>query len=186
MNRSLPSPRILVALAAALALAVALAACGDDDSSSSDNSTEAASSSAGDTVSVQSVSGAGDVLVDAQGMALYTNDQDTMSKIACTGECASIWIPLTLPADTSAPSGPSDLESKLDVVTDPAGDQQVTLDGRPLYTFTQDSPGEASGDGFTDSFGGTTFIWSVASAGGSSGGGSGQTSTSSGGGGYGY
>jgi predicted lipoprotein with Yx(FWY)xxD motif len=190
MNRSLPAPRTLIALAAALALAVALAACGDDDSSSSDNSTTAASSSAADTVSVQSVSGAGDVLVDAQGMVLYTNDQDTSSKIACTGECTAIWIPLTLPAGSSSPTGPADVESKLDVVMNPDGDQQVTLNGMPLYTFTQDSAGEATGNGVTDSFGGTSFTWSAAGANGSSGGGAGQTSTttssSSSGGDYGY
>jgi predicted lipoprotein with Yx(FWY)xxD motif len=184
-----PLHRSLATLTAALALALGIAACGDD-SDSSDNSTTgtAAAAAAGDTVSAQSVSGVGSVLVDANGMVLYTNDQDTMSKIACTTECAAIWIPLTLPAGTSEPTGPADVQSKLGVVTDPAGDQQVTLNGKPLYSFTQDSSGEATGNGLTDSFGGTSFTWTAAGAAGSSEGGGGQTSTSSGSGGgdYGY
>jgi len=182
------SARTTVLATAALALALGVAACGDDDSSSSDNSTTAASTATGsETVSVQSVSGVGDVLVDAEGQVLYTNDMDTGSKVACGGECAAIWVPLTVSAGTD-PTGPADLGGKLGVVTNPAGDQQVTLDGKPLYTFTQDSPGEATGDGFSDSFGSTSFTWSVASAGGGGAATAPETTTSSSdsSGGYGY
>ena len=190
MIRNHLSPRTAVLLTAALALALGVAAGGDDDSISSDNSSTAASTTTGsDTVTVQSVSGVGDALVDAEGQVLYTNDMDTGSKVACSGECVAIWVPLTVSAGTT-PTGPSDLGGKLGVVTNPAGDQQVTLDGKPLYTFTQDSAGEATGDGFTDSFGGTTFTWSVASNGAGAAATTPETTTSSSsssdGGGYGY
>jgi predicted lipoprotein with Yx(FWY)xxD motif len=46
----------------------------------------------------------------------------------------------------------------------PDGFDQVTLDGAPLYTFADDGgPGRVTGDGLSDSFGGETFTWSVAS-----------------------
>jgi predicted lipoprotein with Yx(FWY)xxD motif len=135
---------------------------------------------------VQSISGVGDVLVDSQGQALYTNDQDSGSTVACSGECAAIWIPLALPSGANSASGPSEVESKLGVITNPDGNQQVTFDGKPLYTFAQDGAGEATGDGVTDSFGGTSFAWTAATAsGGSSTSGGGGTSTSSGSGGSG-
>ena len=36
----------------------------------------------------------------------------------------------------------------------------MTLDGRPLYRFAEDSEhGKATGDGATDSFGGQQFTW---------------------------
>ena len=44
---------------------------------------------------------------------------------------------------------------------------QLTFNGKPLYTFVQDSPGQATGNGVTDSFGGTSFTWTAASTGGS-------------------
>ena len=171
----------------AIGVTALIAACGSN-SSSSDTTSSVSSTSSSDTVSVQSISGVGDVLVDSQGQALYTNDQDNASSVACSGECAAVWIPLTLPSGTGSASGPSEVQSKLDVVTNPDGKQQVTFDGKPLYTFASDGAGEATGDGVTDSFGGTSFTWSAATAsGGSSTSGGGATSTSSGSsGGYGY
>jgi predicted lipoprotein with Yx(FWY)xxD motif len=117
------------------------------------------------------------VLVDTEGMVLYTNDQDTGSKIACTGECLSFWTPLNAPSSGQPTSADSSVQSKLGV----AGGQ-VTFDGKPLYTFVQDSPGKATGDGFQDSFGGTTFTWTAAATGGAPASSSSTTTDSSGGG----
>jgi hypothetical protein len=36
---------------------------------------------------------------------------------------------------------------------------QVTVDHRPVYTFAEDSPGKATGNGATDLFGGHRFRW---------------------------
>ena len=44
----------------------------------------------------------------------------------------------------------------------PDGSQQVTFEGRRLYSFTQEGPGQASGDGLSDSFGGQPFTWHAA------------------------
>ncbi len=47
----------------------------------------------------------------------------------------------------------------------PDGAEQVTLDGAPLYAFAEDSPGQVTGDGVQDSFGGKAFTWHVIAAG---------------------
>jgi hypothetical protein len=44
----------------------------------------------------------------------------------------------------------------------PDGDMQLTYDGLPLYTFTEEDPGQMEGDGFVDDFQGTHFEWEAA------------------------
>jgi predicted lipoprotein with Yx(FWY)xxD motif len=162
----------LVALAAAVVFA--LAACGGG---SSDSMPAAAG---GETVLVEAVDGVGDVLVDAQGDALYSPDQEAGGKVLCTDACTSIWVPLTLP-DGDQPTGSSDVRAKLATVERPDGSTQVTFEGKPLYTFAEDpEPGTVTGNGSQDAFGGTSFTWHVAAPGPVSGG---STSTE---GGYGY
>jgi predicted lipoprotein with Yx(FWY)xxD motif len=168
MTSRRPSRLTIAALAlVAIAASVALAACGGDDS---DSENTAAGSTTGtvagaDTISVQSVGGL-DTLVDADGNALYFNDKDTASKIACTAECASIWLPVTTQSGQPS-SDDSSVEAKLGVVATPDGASQVTFEGTPLYTFTEDTPGQVTGNGFTDSFAGVTFTWTAATAKGS-------------------
>lgn len=156
--------RGFLSLIAVPVLAIGLAACGDSSNSDSGSSNAASTapaqtSASSDTVSTKSVGGVGTVLVDSSGAVLYTNDQDTGSKIACTGECLSFWTPLS-PSGGQPTSADSAVQAKLGVTNG-----QVTFDGMPLYTFVQDKPGQATGDGFQDSFGGTTFTWTAAATG---------------------
>ena len=44
----------------------------------------------------------------------------------------------------------------------PTAPRQVTHEGHRLYTFTLDSSGEATGEGFSDTFGGQRFTWHAA------------------------
>ena len=113
-------------------------------------------------VSNESIDGT-DVLVDSQGRALYSADQEQGGEVLCTAECASIWDPVPASDGDSAPA-----ELKLDEVERPDGGMQLTYEGRPLYAFTEEGPGELTGDGFVDSFDGTRFSWSAATAAGGS------------------
>ncbi len=162
MNRK-RAPLLTVAVMALVA--IGLAACGGS-SNSSDSASAAANTTAtgSDTVSTKSISGVGTVLVDSKGMALYTNNQDSGMNVACTGSCTAIWVPLMAPSSGQPTSSDQAVQAKLGMVKSKGG-SQVTFGGMPLYTFVQDSPGQVTGNGVTDSFGGTSFTWTVASTG---------------------
>jgi predicted lipoprotein with Yx(FWY)xxD motif len=170
--------RAILGIAILPVLAIGLAACGGSSSNDSSNSSSDPAGS-GATVATKSIAGTGTVLVDSKGAVLYTNDMDTAGKIACDASCTAIWVPLAAPS-----GGPTAADtatgSKLGAAKRPDGSMQVTFDGKPLYTFVEDSPGQATGDGFSDQFGGTHFVWTAARSGGSGGqAGSAPTTTSS-------
>jgi predicted lipoprotein with Yx(FWY)xxD motif len=140
---------VIGAAALAVGLAIAVAATGGSGGSTK---------TSGATVSVKRIGGAGSVLVDAKGRALYRSDQERRGMVLCTGACLSFWQPLTV---SGAPKGNS-LPGKLAVVRRPDGGRQVTYDGKLLYRFKLDKPGKVTGDGFKDAFGGQKFTWHVA------------------------
>ena len=151
----------LLIVAAAVVAVLALAACGGGG----DNGNASAPSSNGTaTVSVEEIGDAGSVLVDSAGKALYESDEEADGSVVCTDACAEFWKPLTI--DSGAPTG--DVSGELGVAERPDGTRQVTLDGRRLYMFVQDGPGEVTGDGFSDAFDGQQFTWHVVTADGSS------------------
>ncbi len=151
----------VVAAALIAGIAIAIAATSGGGSTGPPGAT---TSNTGGTLSAKQIDGAGSVLVDANGQALYANDQETGGMVLCDGACLSFWTPLTVSG--GAPKGDS-LTGNLGVVTRPNGDKQVTYNGKLLYTFYEDSPGEVGGDGFDDAFGGQKFTWHVVHANGS-------------------
>jgi predicted lipoprotein with Yx(FWY)xxD motif len=177
-------------LGMALPAALAIAACGGGGSSSSASSA-AASDTSSRTVSVQQLPSVGSVLVDHAGKPLYSSNLEATGKVVCdTAACNAFWKPLTLSGGKPTASAGA---GKLGVITRPDGSKQVTVNGKPLYTFSEDSPGKATGNGFTDDFGGHHFTWNVVRVGGTTGsapasGGGGSTSGNTGGSGgvYGY
>jgi predicted lipoprotein with Yx(FWY)xxD motif len=129
-------------------LAAGLVGCGGGSGSS--NSSNSNSTNA----TVNSKNGQ---LVDAKGAALYTNAQEKSGQVMCTGSCVSIWVPL---ASSGKPTAGDGVSGTLGTVKRPDGKTQVTLDGRPLYTFAQDNgSSKPTGDGAKDSFGGQQFTW---------------------------
>jgi predicted lipoprotein with Yx(FWY)xxD motif len=153
--------RLLTSVTALGVAAVLGAAC-----SSGGGGHSTAASTTGATVSVANVNGVGSVLVDARGQALYVSDQEASGMVLCTGPCNSFWKPLAPGAD-GTPSG-AVTGTSLGVIDRPDGTKQVTADGRPLYTFTEDSPGKVTGNGFSDDFGSQHFTWHAVTAQGAS------------------
>lgn len=142
---------------ALLGTAMTLAGCGTKTHSGTD-----AGASSGSTVTTRQISGAGTALTDSSGKTLYFADQEADGSVHCVGACLRFWIPLTVSTGMTPTSG-AGVTGTLSTVKRPDGSTQVTYDGKPLYTFTQDSaPGSASGNGFKDSFGGTNFSWHAA------------------------
>jgi predicted lipoprotein with Yx(FWY)xxD motif len=166
-------------LAAGVAAVLLLAACGGDDDSS-DSGAAAADSGSG-VVSVQSIDGT-DVLVDSQGHALYSTEGEKGGKILCTASCTADWEPVEASGDDASSA---DVDADLGTVKRPDGTEQLTLNGLPLYRFTQEGPGELTGNGFVDKFNGTEFEWTAATVGGGTASPD-TTTTDDGGGGYGY
>jgi predicted lipoprotein with Yx(FWY)xxD motif len=100
----------------------------------------------------------GTVLVDAKGMTLYSLTNAGVP-VACTGQCATVWPPLMLPAGSTTPVGATGVTG-LGTVSTAAG-AVVTENGVPLYRFSNDkAPGDTNGEGIT-AFGG---VWHVATS----------------------
>ena len=81
------------------------------------------------------------VLVDQNGMSLYTFDPDTATSSACNGGCAVNWPPLAAPADADEANG-------FTAITRDDGTKQWAYKGQPLYLWVNDRrPGDITGDG---------------------------------------
>jgi predicted lipoprotein with Yx(FWY)xxD motif len=165
-------PKVLIPLAVT---AVLVAGCGSDDDGSS--AAPAAAATTG-LVSAGTVDGS-DVLVDRQGKTLYTADVEK-DGIKCVDACESFWEPLQATAG-EAKQASQELDANLSVTKRPGGEEQLTFDGLPLYSFAEEGAGKLEGDGFTDDFQGTHFEWKAAKTSGGS-----SAPANSQGGGYGY
>ena len=157
--------RLMMTLGMPIAASLTIAACGSTGSSGGASSAAgSAPPSTSTTVAVRQLPAVGSALVDNTGKALYANNLETSSKILCSDSaCNAFWMPLTSRAGLpTAPAG----AGKLGVTKRPDGSTQVTANGKPLYTFSEDSPGKANGNGFQDQFAGHNFTWNVVLAGG--------------------
>jgi predicted lipoprotein with Yx(FWY)xxD motif len=161
----------------ALAIGVlALAGCGSQDDSQS-STTSGTGQGSGNVVAVSDANGHS-VLVTSSGRALYMSDEEKGQVLCTSGACRAIWTPLTVP-DKQSLTAPAPLAHKLGTIATPDGGTQVTLAGRPLYTFSFDhAAGQVNGDGEKDSFDGTDFTWHVATPAGNAPAASGSPSTS--------
>ena len=138
-------------VAATVALVVLFSACAKSSTTpASGPSPASGGGGTAVTVSAAAVPGVGQVLVTSQGMTLYYLKTETNGSIKCTGSCASAWPPLLLPSGTASASAGAGVTGKLGTIARPEGTTQVTYDGMPLYTFTSDSPGAASGQGVSN------------------------------------
>ncbi|MGN6173269.1 MAG: COG4315 family predicted lipoprotein [Streptosporangiaceae bacterium] len=171
--------RAALAGLAGAAAAIALVACGGGGSPGGAGSTGGHAAANTAVVTIRHLAGLGTVLVSASGKTIYSPEQEARGQIQCTGGCLSFWFPVTVTSTTGlhAPSGLTGVLGTIHRHDD--GRTQLTYNGRPLYTFRLDqSPGQARGSNFTDSFGGTSFTWQAVTASGAasgSGGGSAPT-----------
>jgi predicted lipoprotein with Yx(FWY)xxD motif len=105
------------------------------------------------TVAIATVPGAGKILVDTSGKALYTLTDANGTAVACTGGCLSAWPPVMVTGKVKPPKGVKGLSK--------AADNQLTSKGLPLYLFAGDTaPKQANGEGI-NSFGGTWHVVQV-------------------------
>jgi predicted lipoprotein with Yx(FWY)xxD motif len=143
-----------------LALVLVAAGCGDDgddgeaaDDTTTTTTTEAPTTTVAPTttaagpVSVQvAETGLGPTLVDADGLTVYVFDPDQGGAIACNEGCVDLWPPVAVEGDPVAGDGVD--QALLGTAERADGSTQLTVDGRPVYTFTNDAaPGDTNGNG---------------------------------------
>jgi predicted lipoprotein with Yx(FWY)xxD motif len=82
----------------------------------------------------------GSILVDPNGMTLYTFDRDTSgNKSTCEGKCTEHWVPLAAPANAEA-------KGDFTVIIRSDGSKMWAYRYRPLYTSQSDrAPGDVNG-----------------------------------------
>ena len=98
----------------------------------------------------------GTILVDQNGMTLYTLSADQPGVSTCTGGCANAWPPALVDAATAATLPPDGHLGTL-ARSDGTG-LELTWDGMPLYRFVRDTaPGDVNGNG-VNAFGGTWLV----------------------------
>jgi predicted lipoprotein with Yx(FWY)xxD motif len=140
------SKQIRFALSLGLVVAgggLGLAAGGTSSSAASSTVSKAVAAAAGTaSVAVAAATVAGrpeQVLVNIRGLPLYTYGLDTPSQSHVSGGLAALWPPLVSvsPSDAGA-------AGQLSVIADSHG-QQVRYNGHFLYTFIDDTPGQATG-----------------------------------------
>ena len=147
-------------LAAVAAVGAMLAgACSDDSSSESTSATVEVVEQGGgtstvvdDTLAPEATDVAptglqtvttdyGDAIALADGQVLYAFESDTAGTGTCTGDCAIKWPPVD-PSQATQYEG-----AELGQITRDDGQPQLTVNGRPVYTFSGDLPGEATCQG---------------------------------------
>jgi predicted lipoprotein with Yx(FWY)xxD motif len=158
-----------IMLAVAVAAVVVLAACGSSSkasvasgaqpstasSTTAPTPTTKATAATAAVVMTGTSSTMGAILVDSKGMTLYTLT-NAGAPVACTGQCATFWPPLLLPAGTVTAMGATGVSGLGTAST--SGGLQVTHSGDPLYRFSVDkAPGDTKGEGIS-SFGGTWHV----------------------------
>jgi predicted lipoprotein with Yx(FWY)xxD motif len=149
---------------AAICASLGIAACGedDDDSGADADATTPATSPAETTATggeepekSKDREGAGDkpgitietaesefgeILFDGDDQAIYIFDKESSDQSECYGECAAAWPPVLTEGDPEAGAGAD--EKLLGTTERDDGSTQVTYDGRPLYYYVDDGPGQ--------------------------------------------
>jgi D-xylose transport system substrate-binding protein len=93
----------------------------------------------------------GNILVDSNGMTLYTFKNDKPGVSNCTDTCAQNWPPLTVASMDTQPAAGTGVTAKLAVIKRTDGTYQVAADDMPLYRYVGDKkPGDTTGEAFKD------------------------------------
>ncbi len=151
-----------------LVVATALLSAGCGSSSSSSSSTNKAVAPTGSStasagtgavvIASKSLPGLGAVLVDGRGRTLYVFTPDAAKTVTCSGGCASVWPPVSLPGAAKATASDAVEASLLGSDPNPSGGKVVTYHGWPLYNYVADpTAGTTTGEG-VDASGGLWYV----------------------------
>ncbi len=101
-----------------------------------------------------SATGSSYLTVLSNNMTLYSYAKDSSTTSACTGTCATTWLPFTVTSvDQMVPA--IGMNGTLATIVRSDGSVQVVYNGKPLYLYSKDvNPGDTKGNGVGK-------VWSV-------------------------
>jgi predicted lipoprotein with Yx(FWY)xxD motif len=139
---------------AGISLALVIAGCGGDDDTEQVDAADASAAEEqpseperpagrdqppGTEIST-SRSQLGETLFDGDDQAIYYFEPERTSEPRCYGSCAEAWPPVLTEGE---PKASGDARQRLLATTERRdGSVQVTYDGRPLYYYADEGPGE--------------------------------------------
>jgi predicted lipoprotein with Yx(FWY)xxD motif len=99
----------------------------------------------------------GRILVDNVGYTLYFSDQEKDGGIYCTKSCLRLWTPVAIPENAPVRA---EIDGLGTLDRSDNGQDQLTYQGKPLYTFTLDTGvGDIKGHQAEEQFDGMRFVW---------------------------
>jgi len=99
-------------------------------------------------VKVTRIAPFGQLLVTSKGFALYTWAKEKPGKIACTGQCATVWPPLLIPKGTTPAAHIAGAMGTFGTILRPNKSVQLTYNGKAVYLFMSDTkPNQVLCDG---------------------------------------
>jgi predicted lipoprotein with Yx(FWY)xxD motif len=124
--------RIAFVLAVTLGLAVAA---------------QAAFAACGDTMKPQLVQTImdeklGEVLTTGSKQAIYVWNKEPKGRIRCTGACAKAWPPVLVKQGVVVPMHVRSVTGEFGVIRRADGMRQLAFNGRALYTYAREKPGQ--------------------------------------------
>jgi len=153
---------LMVSLVSALG-ALALVGCSSGSDSGSDSGYGSEDDAVTSSPTEESPSGAttaadlstadsslGTIVVDGKGMTAYyfLKDVKDSGVSACVDQCAAAWPAIVSESATPTVDG---VTAEVGTIPTPDGRQQITVDGRPIYTYAQDmAAGDVNGQGVND------------------------------------
>jgi predicted lipoprotein with Yx(FWY)xxD motif len=150
MNSKLTKTRLMITIAGSAIAIAALAGCSSPatPSANSGSTSGATTAPTTSTDAKTATTSLGKIVVNGAGKTAYFFDKDTANSgaSACTGGCASLW-----PAIESATTTPvvEGITGTVGTIVGTDGGNQITINGRPIYTYTPDAAaGAVTGQGF--------------------------------------
>ncbi|MEZ5101292.1 MAG: hypothetical protein R3C15_16130 [Thermoleophilia bacterium] len=86
------------------------------------------------------------------GKPLYYWRKEIRDGTECTGSCAVAWPPLLVPKGRKVKAKVAGIKGTFGVTTRPDGKRQLTHNGRPLYSYAHERPGQVLCDDVDEGF----------------------------------
>jgi len=74
--------------------------------------------------------------------AIYVWNREPKGRIRCTGTCAKAWPPVVVRKGAAVPAHVKGIMGSFGTIKRPGGARQLTFNGRALYTYSNEKPGE--------------------------------------------